>query len=185
MKRCKGWRFSNTYIASPPSQLILQPFRRFTYVTASSTALPLLHLRHGSFSNLPPLHLRHSSFSKSYIASPTSQVILQPFRCFTYVTGTSPTSQLILQPCRRFLYATAHSRTLSPLHLRHHTFSKHSFASPTLQLILQPSAASSTPQLILQPFRRFTYVTGHSTTLPLLHLRHRHFMYFTWRAAHA
>ena len=33
------------------SQLILQPFRRFTYVTAYSPTLPLLHLRHSSFSN--------------------------------------------------------------------------------------------------------------------------------------
>ena len=44
--------------------------------------------------------------------------------------------------------------------------------------------ASPTSQLILQPFRRFTYVTAHSTTLPLLHLRHRHFTYDTWQAAH-
>ena len=39
-------------------------------------------------------------------------------------------------------------------------------------------------QLILQPFRRFTYVTAHSPTLPLLHLRHRLFTYDTWRTAH-
>ena len=107
------------YIASPTSQLILQSFRRFTYVTAHSTALPLLHLRH-----------------------------------------------------RHFTYVTAHYSTLPPLYLHHSSFSN-------------PSAASSTPQLILQPFCRFTYVTGHSTTLPLLHLRHRHLTYFTWRAAHA
>ena len=36
----------------------------------------------------------------------------------------------------------------------------------------------------LQPFRRFTYVTAHSTTFSLLHLCHRHFNYATWRAAH-
>ena len=40
----------------------LQPFRRFTYVTTHSPTLPLLHLRHSSFSNL--------SF-----ASPTSQAL--------------------------------------------------------------------------------------------------------------
>ena len=46
--------------------LILQPFRHFTYVTAHSPTLPLLHLRHSSFSNHPfasptsrVLHLRH------------------------------------------------------------------------------------------------------------------------------
>ena len=60
------------------------------------------------------------------------------------------------------------------------------------------SVTSPTSQLILQPFRRFTYVTAHSPTLPLLHLldshsptllslllRHRLFTYVTWRAAHA
>ena len=41
--------------------------------------------------NFPPLHLRHSSFSNPSVASPTSQLILQPFRCFTYVTVHSPT----------------------------------------------------------------------------------------------
>ena len=39
----------------------------------------------------PSLHLRHRSFSKPFVALPTSQLILQPFRCFTYVTAHSPT----------------------------------------------------------------------------------------------
>ena len=54
--------FSNLSVTSPTSQLILQPFRRFTYVTGHSPTLPLLHLRHSSFSN-------HS------FASPTSQAL--------------------------------------------------------------------------------------------------------------
>ena len=37
-------------------------------------------------------HLRHCSFSNPSAALPTSQLIVQPFRCFTYVIGTSPTS---------------------------------------------------------------------------------------------
>ena len=41
---------------------------------------------------LTSLHLRHSSFSSLFAALPMSQLILQPFRCFTYVIGTSPTS---------------------------------------------------------------------------------------------
>ena len=102
--------------------------------------------------------MRHSPFSNPSLASSTSQLILQPFRCFVYVIGTSPTSQLILQP---------------------------SAASPTSQGILQPFRCFTYAQLILEPFRRFTYVTAHSPTLPLLHLRNRHFTYFTWRAAHA
>ena len=59
----------------------------------------------------PSLHLRHSSFSNPSVALPTSQLILQPFRRFTYVT--------------------AHSPTLSLLHPRHSSFSNISFASPT------------------------------------------------------
>ena len=52
--------FSKLSVTSPTSQLILQPFPRFTYVTVHSPTLPLLHLRHSSFSN-------------RYFASPTSQ----------------------------------------------------------------------------------------------------------------
>ena len=47
----KCFSFSNLSITSPTSKLILQPFRRFTYVTAHYPTLPLLHLRHSSFSN--------------------------------------------------------------------------------------------------------------------------------------
>ena len=43
--------FSNLSVTSPTSQLILQPFRRFTYVTAHSPTLPLLYLCHSSLSN--------------------------------------------------------------------------------------------------------------------------------------
>ena len=63
------------------------PFSRFTYVTADSPTLLLLHLHHSSFSNpfrrfayvtadsptFPLLHLHHSSFSNPSFASPTSQ----------------------------------------------------------------------------------------------------------------
>ena len=58
--------FSNLCVTSPTFQLILQHFRRFTYVAAHSTPLPLLHLRHSSFSKLSldfptseALQLRH------------------------------------------------------------------------------------------------------------------------------
>ena len=55
---------------------ILQPFHHFTYVINHSPILPLLYLRHSSFSN-------PSS------ASPTSQFILQSFFCFSYITSSS------------------------------------------------------------------------------------------------
>ena len=80
--------FSNPSVALPMSQLILQPFRCFTYATAHSPTLPSLYLHHNSFSN-------------PSIASPTSQLILQPFCGFTYVTVHSPTL-LSLFLCHRF-----------------------------------------------------------------------------------
>ena len=55
---------------------------------------------------------------------------------------------------------------------------------PTLQPIFHPFRRLFTSQLILQPFRSFTYVTAHSPTLLSIHLRHRLFTYVTWRAAH-
>ena len=39
----------------------------------------------------PSLHLRSNSFSNPSVALPTSQLILRPFRCFTYITVHSPT----------------------------------------------------------------------------------------------
>ena len=71
----------------------------------------------------PSLHLRHNSFSNPSVALPTSQLILQSFRHFTYVA--------------------AHSPTLPSLQLRHSSFSNPSVASPTSQLILQPFFRSS------------------------------------------
>ena len=83
---------------------------------------------------------------------------------------------LILQPFRYFTYVTTHYPTLPSLYLRHSSFSN-------------PYVASPTPQFILQPLFRFTYVTSpslnspgeppmptaHSPTFPLLHLRHSSF----------
>ena len=37
--------------------------------------------------NEQSLHLRHSSFSNPSVASPTWQLIIQPFRCFTYIAA--------------------------------------------------------------------------------------------------
>ena len=71
--------FSKLSVTSPTSQLIFQPFRDFTYITAHSPTLLFLDLRHSSFSN-------------PCFASPTSQLILQPLFCFSYVTGFSLTS---------------------------------------------------------------------------------------------
>ena len=103
------------------------------------------------------LHLRHRSISNPFVALPTSQLIFQHFRCFTYVTAHSPTlpllsptsqfilqpffrfsyvtAELILQPFRHFTYVTTDSPTLPQLYLRHSSFSNPSVASPTSQAL--------------------------------------------------
>ena len=68
--------FFNPSVALPTSQLILQLFRHFTFVTTHSPTLP-------------SLYLRHSSFSNPTVSLPTSQFILQPFFRFSYVTSSS------------------------------------------------------------------------------------------------
>ena len=55
------------------------------------------------------------------------------------------------QPFLHFTYVTAHSPTVPSLYLRHSSF-------------YNPSIASLTSKLILQPFFRFSYVTGSSFT---------------------
>ena len=92
--------FFKLSISSPTSQLILQPFPRFTYITAHSPTLPLLHLRHSSFSN--------PSF-----ASPTSQdfhlhhLASRPWKTLT----TSPTHS----------HTLTHTLTLTLTHTLTHT----------------------------------------------------------------
>ena len=103
-----------TSITSPMSQLTFQPFRCFTYVSAHSPTLP-------------SLHRRHSSFDKPFVTSPTSRSLYNP-------SVASAPSQLILQPFHCFTYVTAHFPILPSLHLCHRSFSNLSVASPTSQL---------------------------------------------------
>ena len=83
--------FSNPSVASPTSQLILQPFFRFSYVTGSSLTFTWRDAHVAHCSTFLSLHLRHNSFSNPSVALPRSQLILQPFCCFTYVAVHSPT----------------------------------------------------------------------------------------------
>ena len=159
--------FHFSYVTgSSPVLLILHPFRHFTYVAAH-------------FPTLPSLYLRQSSFSNPSVASPRSQLILQPFFHFSYVTDSSH-ALLILQSFRYLTYAIAHSPTLPLLHLRHSSFSNPFSLLLRHRLFTCSAHSPGFPSLylrhnILQPFCRFTYVTVHSLTLPLLHLRHSSF----------
>ena len=128
---------SNSSVALPMSQLILQPSRCFTYATAHSPTLLSLLLRHNIFTYVT-WRAAHALEFFRYIRR---QAIL-------HVVDT-----LILQAFRRFTYDIAHSPTLPSLYLRHSSFSN-------------PPVASPTPQLIPQPFFRFSYVTGFSLMLP-------------------
>ena len=66
------------------------------------------------YPNFPSLHLRHNSFSNTSVALPTSQFILQPFRCFTYVTVHSPTPS----------FASPTSQALHVIHLASRPWSR-------------------------------------------------------------
>ena len=72
--------FSYLHISSQSSQNVLPKGRSFT---ANAETIAAAH-----FPTLPSLYLRHSPFSNPSVASPTSQLILQPFFC-------SPMSQAI------------------------------------------------------------------------------------------
>ena len=58
------------------------------------------------FPTFPSLHLRHSPFSNPSVTLPTSQLILQPFRCLTYVAAHSPTLLSLLLHHMLFSYVT-------------------------------------------------------------------------------
>ena len=99
LAKWRKWRACDLSVVLPTSQLILQPFRCFTYVTAHSLTLLSLLLRHWFFTyvtwahspTFQSLHLRQNSLSNPAVALPTSQHILQPFRCLTYITAHSLT----------------------------------------------------------------------------------------------
>ena len=93
------------------------------------------------------------------------------------VTKSLENEQSSFSKLHCFTYVTAHCPTLLLLYLYHSSYSNPSIASSTSQLILQPFCyfTYSMSQLILQPFCYFTYITAHSPTLLLLYLHHSSF----------
>ena len=79
-------------------------------------------------------HFTHAPYHSSYVQNICWKLVSTEYSSLSNLSVTSPTSQLILQPFRRFTYVTAHSPTLPLLHLRH-CFSNPSFASPTSQAL--------------------------------------------------
>ena len=195
--------FSNPFVASPTSQLILQPFFRSSYLTGFSLTSPgeppMLWRSSAHSPTFPALHLRHKSFSNPSVASPMSQFILQAFFRFSYATsfslnspGESPMewAELILQPFRHFTYVTTHfptipslylvtarSPTLPLLHLRHSSFSNPFFAStsPAFHLI----------HLTSRPWNEQSLFSNLSVTSPTSHLILHPFRRFTYVTVHS
>ena len=60
----------------------------------------------GKLGEWAELYLRHSLFSNPSIASPTTQLILQHFHCFTYIAAHSWTLLSLLLHYRLFTYIT-------------------------------------------------------------------------------
>ena len=107
--------FSKLSHTSPTSQLIFQLFRRFICVTTHSPTLPLLHLRHSSFSNpsfafptsqaLHLIHLANSPWSvltkgRSFTENAGTKVaVLSKGRRSTANSGSKVTVLLGLNRC--------------------------------------------------------------------------------------
>ena len=104
-----------------------------------------------------------------------SLLILQMSRAHSpKLSVTSPTSQLILQPFRRFSYLTTHSPTLPLFHLGHSSFSNHSFASPTskaLHLRHLASCPCKSPTLITKFSQNIVADTDKNKALTDCHKR--------------
>ena len=122
VKQRKGWRKSCD-VGKATEGLKNELGRRKGWSMSSAMTKNMSSAHSPTF---PSLHLRHNSFSNPSVALPTSQLILQPFHRFTYVTALSP--------------------ILSLLHLRHSSFSNPSFDSPTSQALHVIHLASRTCQ---------------------------------------
>ena len=160
--------------------LILQHFRQFTYVTTH-------------YPTLPSLYLRNSSFSNPSVASPTSQFILQPFFCFSYVTSSSlnspgepPVGSMHTCPAVGPGSSPVRTSFLGEVFLGFFLTCKTNVRKlqapkvPEYHLAIMiiinhhslwapmtnPSVASPTSQFILQPFFCFSYVTSSSLNSP-------------------
>ena len=121
----------------------------------------------------PSLHLPHSSFSNPSVALPT-------WRSFYNLSVTSPTSQLILQPFRRSTYVIVYSQTLPLIDLHHSTFSNRSFASltsqalhlihqasrPCLHIISCPTRAWSRDEILWSPYIECLWITSEDAVRP-------------------
>ena len=97
----------------------------------------------------PSLHLRHNSFSNPSVTFPMSQLILQPFRCFTYVIA-------LFQPFFRF-YVTGCSLTSlgEPPMLKHFRPPLWSMGNIVTSHAAGPGSIPGHVSLLIEVFRGF------------------------------
>ena len=114
----------------------------------------------------PSLHLCYSSFANPFVALPTSQLILQPFRCFTYVTAQSPTLLSLLLRHRLFTYVTWRAAHVTRCLIRATWRSKVS----GLQFIFAFMLLYLTHSLALRSFQSQDLPNYRSPQLPILGL---------------
>ena len=105
--------FSNPSVTSPTSQLILQSFRRFTYVTVHSPTLPLLHVCHSSFSNIIFTYVtwRAAHTFSWVVMNLTHCRILRPAHTYASRCGTSRC--VALRSHRKFVRACGAARRVA------------------------------------------------------------------------
>ena len=109
VKRRKGWRMSCDLCEV--SERLENELCSTVYSSAHSPTFQSLHLRHNSFFN-------------PSVALPTSQLILQPFRCFTCVIVHSPNPS----------FASHMSQALHLIHLKSRP--KHFKGLRTVKIVL-------------------------------------------------
>ena len=136
-----------------------------TYVTAHSPTLL-------------SLYLHHSSFTNPSVASPTSQLILQPFCCFSYITGsslTSPSEPPMLYSWVKCLWGPLQHRKFhvdarwAPEYVYTHTVQWISPVNPTLtsynHLLYYDHSRSSWIQKWLNNYSILLYVSSYNLIL--------------------
>ena len=103
--------FSKLSIVSPTSQLILQPFRRFTYITAHSPTFLLLHLRHSSLSNpsfacatSQALHLVHLASRPRFFHASSNQCNLLFIFCFFFQEKQLSVTEIIKYEINKYMF---------------------------------------------------------------------------------
>ena len=172
--------FSNHSVASPTSQLILQSFFRFFYVSGSSlTSLGEPPMQNTGIAAVAPLNKPLTSIQPDIIHTLVDMFLVSQDQCSSVlwihfrdgaVCGgvqlpVSPLDENSDWRCDR-CPAILSSAEVTDI------VGRIGDDVDSIQAVSYRFNVTISALLILQPSRRFTYVTAHSPTLPSLYLRH-------------